>query len=131
MPSIRFFVLSVLVILLLSACGSSAESPTTPPEPAATEVEVQPTTPPPTEQANAGEVLFKTRCASCHNLSELPQVGPGLAGLFSREVLADGRAFSEDALAEFISGGAGAMPGIPLEPDDLDELIGYLREATQ
>ena len=131
MPSIRILMLGALVVLLLSGCGSSAESPTTPPEPTATKVEVQPTAPPPTEQANAGEVLFKTRCASCHNLTDLPQVGPGLAGLFSRDVLPDGRAFSKDALAEFITEGAGAMPGIPLGADDLDELIAYLQEATQ
>lgn len=129
MHTFRIIFLSVFMIVCLSGCGGSPDTTTPSPEPAVTEAIVEPTEP--VEQADPGEVLFRTRCASCHNLSDVAQVGPGLAGLFSRETLPNGQDFSGEALADFITQGTGAMPGVPLNTNQLEELIAYLREATQ
>jgi mono/diheme cytochrome c family protein len=116
-------VLAVIVAVLLVACGSPAPTPT--PQPTSTPV-------PPTAApvpAVDGEALFRTRCSSCHYLTDQPQVGPGLAGLFSRDLR--GQPFSEEVLAEQITKGGGGMPAFQLSADELNALIEYLREATQ
>lgn len=123
----RFMILLLIgLVLLLAACGSDTSDST--PEPTSTDIPTA--TPQPTEPANIGETVFRTRCASCHNLNDMDQVGPGLAGLFSLETLPDGQAFSEEALVNFITQGGGTMQGINLDSDEIDELIAYLREAT-
>jgi mono/diheme cytochrome c family protein len=121
-------ILFIGLVLLLTGCGDDTSDST--PEPTNTESNVEATATQPTEPANAGEIIFRSRCASCHNLSDIDQVGPGLAGLFSRETLPDGQEFSEEALANFITQGGGVMPAVSLSPDEIDELIPYLREAT-
>jgi mono/diheme cytochrome c family protein len=116
------------LVLLLTGCGSDKSDST--PEPENTESHLEATATQPAEQANAGDIIFRGRCASCHYLSDQDQVGPGLAGLFSRETLPDGQEFSEEALANFITQGGGAMPAVKLSADEIDELISYLKEAT-
>jgi cytochrome c2 len=128
----RFKIILIIgLVLLLTGCGNDTSDST--PEPTNTEsspevTATQPTEP--TEPADAGERIFRSRCASCHNLSAMDQVGPGLAGLFSRETLPDGQEFSEEALANFITQGGGLMEGVSLSADEIDELISYLRVAT-
>jgi mono/diheme cytochrome c family protein len=116
-------IIVALVVVLLVACSSPAPTPTPVPTP---------TSPPPTAApvpAADGEALFRTRCSSCHYLTDQPQVGPGLAGLFSRDLR--GQPFSEEVLAEQITKGGGGMPAFQLSADELNALIEYLREATQ
>jgi mono/diheme cytochrome c family protein len=109
------------VVILLVACSSSTPTP----EPTATPL---PPTATPVPAAD-GEALFRTRCSSCHYLTDQPQVGPGLAGLFSRELR--GQPFSEEVLTEQITQGGGGMPGFQLDAEQMNALIEYLREATQ
>lgn len=125
-PMYRFMILFMGLVLLLAACGGDTSDST--PEPTSTDIPTA--TPEPTEPVNAGETVFRTRCASCHNLNDMDQVGPGLAGMFSLETLPGGQEFSEEALVNFITQGGGTMQGIKLDSDEIDELIAYLREAT-
>jgi mono/diheme cytochrome c family protein len=115
-------IVALVVAVLLVACSSPAATPT--PEPTS----APPSTETPLPAAD-GEALFRTRCSSCHNLTDQPQVGPGLAGLFSRELR--GQPFSEEVLAEQITKGGGGMPGFQLDAEQMNALIEYLREATQ
>jgi len=78
----------------------------------------------------AGEAVFST-CSICHRLDDQQGVGPGLAELFDRTSLPNGEFFSEAALRQWIRTGGGAMPGQALGDADLNDLIAYLREATQ
>jgi hypothetical protein len=54
-----------------------------------------------------------------------------LAGLFDRDVLPNDQPMSDENLAEWITTGGGAMPGLPLSDGELGQLIAFLREATQ
>jgi mono/diheme cytochrome c family protein len=124
MRMVTRIVLAFVVAALLVACSSPASTST--PEPTSTPV---PPTAAPVSAAD-GEALFRTRCSSCHYLTDQPQVGPGLAGLFSRDQLR-GQPFSEEVLAEQITKGGGGMPAFQLSADELTALIDYLRKATQ
>jgi mono/diheme cytochrome c family protein len=126
----RKSIVLVFLIVFLAGCGGSESATETPPEPTPTEVKVEPTSAP-SESEDSGKQVFTTRCASCHYLSDLDQVGPGLAGLFALESLPNGEPFSGQALADFILNGGGAMPGQRLSQEELDALIAYLRDATQ
>ena len=121
-------ILFIGLVLLLTGCGSDTSDPT--PEPTNAESNLEVTATQPAEPANAGDRIFRSRCASCHYLSDMDQVGPGLAGLFSRETLPDGQEFSEEALANFITQGGGIMDPVRISPDEIDELISYLQQAT-
>jgi mono/diheme cytochrome c family protein len=120
----------VFLIVFLAGCGGSKSATETPPQPTPTEVKAEPTSAP-SESADSGRQIFTARCASCHYLTDQDQVGPGLAGLFSLASLPNGEPFSEQALADWIVNGGGAMPGQKLSQEELDALIAYLRDATQ
>ena len=125
----RKIVVLVFLIVFLTGCGGTESATEAPPEPTPTEVKVEPTSVPGEGDAG-GKQVFTARCASCHYLSDLDQVGPGLAGLFSLESLSNGEPFSEQALADWILNGGGAMPGQKLNQEELDALIAFLRDAT-
>jgi mono/diheme cytochrome c family protein len=112
--------LALAVAVLLVSCASPTPVPTSTPVPAPTDTPIP---------AADGQLVFQSRCASCHFVTDQAQVGPGLAGLFSRDFR--GQPFSEEALAAFITSGSGAMPGFQLDDAQMDALIEYLREATQ
>ena len=123
-------ILLIGLALLLAGCGTETASPVPEPTSTATDPDPEPTSTEPAEEANAGQTVFRTRCASCHYLTDMQQVGPGLAGLFNLETLPDGQAFSEEALVSWIVQGGGAMAGVSLSADEIAILIPYLREAT-
>ena len=79
----------------------------------------------------AGEQVFETNCAVCHNLTAEAKVGPGLAGLFARDQLPSGDPVTDENLRVWITNGGGAMPPVPLPEDELTQVIAFLREATQ
>jgi mono/diheme cytochrome c family protein len=137
--------LLVAIVLLLVACGPQPlpEEPTPIPTLApATLPPAAPTEPPaqaePTPPAGedgglveAGQQVFEQNCFACHNLTAEPKVGPGLAGIFDKETLPNGNPMTEENLREWIVQGGGAMPAIPLDEDQLDQVVAFLREATQ
>jgi mono/diheme cytochrome c family protein len=134
-----------VVVLLIVACGPQPlpEEPTpiptlppaTLPVSEATEPPAQ-TGPAPTEGdggglVEAGQQVFQQNCAACHNLTAEAKVGPGLAGIFQKETLPNGSTMNEENLGEWILQGGGAMPPVPLNDDQLDQVIAFLKEATQ
>ncbi len=91
---------------------------------------------------NRGKTVFAS-CAGCHSTSTNTLLGPGLAGLFSREgptlpagvdyqgLLPNGKERSEANIAEWIrtggSGSIGVMPPMPLTNEQMADLLAYLR----
>lgn len=131
------------LVLLVSACGPQPlpEEPTPIPTlapatlPAATATEAEPggeaTPGDGGGLVEAGQQVFEQNCSSCHALTDETRVGPGLAGLFDLQELPNGEAMNEENLRVWIRNGGGAMPGIPLNDDDMDAVIAFLRDATQ
>ncbi len=137
----------LIIVLLLLAAGCAGPQTlslkptpiptlipaTLPPQPTATPpstpaTEAPPPTPATTDQ---GADLFNDNCSFCHDLGAETKVGPGLAGVFDRDKLPNGQPVNDDALKEWIRTGGGAMPGIPLQDDELEALIAFLKEATK
>lgn len=145
----RMLAISLIGILLLTACNTPhklPEAPTSIPRlepatmPPVDEEEVVPAEEGQAEEApvedmgagdpSAGEEVYVT-CGVCHRLDDQQQVGPGLGGLFELDALPNGEPFSEAALRQWIRSGGGAMPGQNISDADMDDLIAYLKEATQ
>lgn|SRR5690554_5500453 len=103
--------------------------------------------------AAKGEKTF-ARCKACHTVEEggPDRVGPNLHGVFGRtagtkegfkfskamqDAGADGLVWDEETLAQyladprgFVKGNRMAFPGLKKQ-EDLDNVIAYLKEATQ
>ena len=98
---------------------------------------------------SAGEVLFRTRCASCHTLGGVDtwgittgkRVGPDLYGVVGNRDPAwlrrwltepDKMLAEKDPLAMSLLAASNniPMPNIHLTPVDVDNVIAYLSEAT-
>ena len=90
----------LLVTFLLTACGSSA-----------TDGLVGD----PAEGAN----VYAANCASCHGVNGEGGVGPALAG----------EAEETAELEDIILNGEGEMPAIPLEDQELADVIAYLQQT--
>ncbi|MBN1459525.1 MAG: cytochrome c [Armatimonadetes bacterium] len=79
-----------------------------------------------------GAVVFSRYCADCHYAnSDGLKVGPGLAGLFSREKLdVNGRSVSEESVRDQIMSPDGTMPSFQahLSEGELDDLVAYLEK---
>lgn len=111
--------LALLVVLILTACSESAESPLS-------------------TQEQDGQRLFLQHCASCHaTAGETVIVGPSLAGVSSRAESRvadmDARAYLEQSILQpsaYLNPGYNdLMPrtfGQMLTSEDLDALISYL-----
>lgn len=78
-----------------------------------------------------GQQAFEAYCSVCHNLSAEPKVGPGLVGLFERDVLPNGNPVTDENLEAWILSGGGAMPGVPVPDEELAALLVFLRDVTQ
>jgi cytochrome c len=134
------WLLIVLVVLVLAACGPQplpvaptpipTLAPATLPPSEAAPPEAEPggeTAPPP---GHPGEPVFQANCAACHNLTAEAKVGPGLAGLYERANLPNGNPVTDENLREWIVSGGGAMPGIALGDQELADLIDFLKEIS-
>lgn len=123
MPDRFLLIISLILILFLTACSGPAEAvpePTLPPEIA------------------AGKRLFQVHCASCHAVqSEAVIVGPSLAGVAARAGERmdglDARQYMELSIlqpeAYLVEGFENLMPstlGKQLTGEEVDALVGYL-----
>ncbi|MBA3468494.1 MAG: cytochrome c [Herpetosiphonaceae bacterium] len=100
----------------------------------ATEVAKLPPSPTPNEpplddpEADAGRAQFRRVCSSCHNVTDQPLVGPGMAGLFFPEgtksygtILPNGKEVNDANVLEWIKVGGGG-PGV--HPPAADAPVG-------
>lgn len=81
-------------------------------------------------QQAAGRAIFDHYCSACHNpYSSSGRKGPGLKSLFHKQYLPSGLPANDRFVEQTIGGGRGMMPsfGDALTPDQLDELMAYLR----
>jgi len=94
--------IALIAVLLspLTACGSSATEGLTG-DPA------------------AGANVYAANCASCHGVNGEGGTGPALAG----------EAEETAELEDIILNGEGEMPAIPLEDQELADVIAYLQET--
>jgi cytochrome c oxidase cbb3-type subunit 3 len=108
--------------------------------------------------ADAGRGVFRAKgCTGCHNVSDKPLVGPGLAGLFSPEgtlaygtVLPNGKEVNDANVLEWIKAGGGGpgvgpksndapaggteygmMPPQAVSDEEIGQLIAYLKTLTR
>jgi mono/diheme cytochrome c family protein len=74
--------------------------------------------------------VFQADCFGCHyHDSADNKIGPGLAGLFSRDrIAASGKAMTPGNIREQITDPAGSMPAFEgyLTDEELDDLLSYL-----
>ena len=131
---------SMIVVLssLLAACGGSPTPPPQPatPEPAkatATSTPVATSAPasPATAGTTDGKAVFEKSCSVCHNLDATQKRGPGLAGLFGKSQLLNGKPFNDENLREWITKGYDGMPAKPLPDDQMTALLAFLKDATK
>lgn len=87
------------------------------------------------------ELLKAKGCFTCHATDGTPKVGPALKGLFGRQVTvvtqgkertitADDaylRKSISDPQADIVKGYPPVMPKVPLTPEELDEIVEYLK----
>ncbi len=112
-----------LILLLFTACGSGSapESGSAP--------------------AVEGARLFKAKgCYSCHSIGDGPRAGPDLKGLFARREEAWVRAYVSDPVTMVATDPVARglkeqykiqMPKMLISAQEMDALLGYLRDATQ
>jgi len=81
-------------------------------------------------EAGRGGRVFESSCSGCHyDDSAEMKVGPGLAGLFARDVIGDsGKPVTPGNVREQIVSPAGGMPSFKgfLTDEQLDDLLSYL-----
>lgn len=93
----------------------------------------------PQDLMGRGRALAQSKgCVACHSIDGRPGVGPTWKGLFGKtETMANGatelvdddylRSFIRDPKARNLRGYAQVMPLIPLEGDELDALVAYIK----
>jgi mono/diheme cytochrome c family protein len=133
------WLLVLLFVLVLAACGPQPLPVAPTPIPTLAPATLPPSEAAPTSESGGetappsglpGEAVFQANCSSCHNLTTETKVGPGLEGLFSFDSLPNGNPVTDANLREWIRNGGGAMPGVPLDDQELADVIDFLKEAT-
>jgi cytochrome c oxidase subunit 2 len=89
-----------------------------------------------------GLALMRAKgCLACHSVDGKPMVGPTLKAIYGKEeeVLVNGeprrvtvdearlRASIQEPMREVVKGFPPAMPAVPMEPKDLNEVVAYLK----
>ncbi|MBI1801503.1 MAG: cytochrome c [Chloroflexi bacterium] len=97
--------------------------------------------PAPLSQEDRGKALFSTaNCIACHNVTSETKVGPGLAGIFQKDKLPNGKPVNDDTIKEWVQKGSASyksdpsqqpyMPpyaGVVNTDDKMADMIAYLK----
>ena len=71
--------------------------------------------------------MFQQKCARCHNpTTTRPLHGPGLQAITKVKALPSGAPPTDERLKSVILHGRNNMPPIPLNDDQLSDLLAYL-----
>ena len=83
---------------------------------------------PPTGDPSAGQVIFAEKCAVCHGEDGLGVEGstPTATAPNLRERVLD---ISDSAIERAISDGTGEMSPVEMTPEELEDVIAFLRQA--
>lgn len=89
--------------------------------------------PPPTplDRLNAqqlrGHGVFEARCGQCHyDRTSGSLHGPSLLGVFKKPYLPSGAPANNERVSATILHGRTLMPAVPMDSQDLDDLLAYL-----
>ncbi|MCL6453377.1 MAG: cytochrome c [Alicyclobacillus sp.] len=75
-----------------------------------------------------GVKLFQQNCSMCHSTGSNTVVGPGLANVFDKKTLPNGKAMNDQDVMDWIRTGGGGMPGFPqLSDQQRADLVAYLK----
>jgi len=81
-----------------------------------------------TAQEARGAAVYQQKCARCHYPTNThPLHGPGLQAITKVKAMPSGAPPTDERLTDVILHGRGMMPGTPLDDQQLDDLIAYLR----
>lgn len=81
--------------------------------------------------ADEGVKIFQQNCAMCHSTGTNTVVGPGLKGIMTKSKLPNGKAVSDENVANWIRTGGGGMPGFPqLTDQQRADIVAYLKTLS-
>jgi mono/diheme cytochrome c family protein len=81
-----------------------------------------------TAQEARGAAVFQQQCARCHYPTTThPLHGPGLQALTKLKAMPSGAPPTDERLTNVILHGRGMMPATPLEDEQMQDLLAYLR----
>ena len=83
----------------------------------------------PSRADEAGEKLYKTKCAACHGSDGKGETTVGKANKMRDLGSADVQKLSDEDLTEIVTKGKGKMPayGKSLKPEQIKDLVTYIR----
>ena len=81
-----------------------------------------------TPQEARGAAVYQVKCARCHYPTNThPLNGPGLQAITKIKAMPSGAPPTDERLTNVIIHGRGMMPPTPLDDQQLDDLLAYLR----
>jgi mono/diheme cytochrome c family protein len=85
----------------------------------------------PLEQLNARQMqgyrVYQSACASCHYDRKTGDLhGPSLLGMYKKPYLPSGAPANDDRVTEAIVHGHNMMPPIPLDDQQMQDLMAYM-----
>ncbi|HTW60498.1 MAG TPA: cytochrome c [Terracidiphilus sp.] len=81
-----------------------------------------------TPQETRGAAVYQQNCARCHNATTThPLNGPGLQAITKVRAMPSGAPPTDERLTAVILHGRGMMPATPLDDQQLQDLLAYLR----
>jgi len=81
-----------------------------------------------TPQEARGAAVFQQKCARCHYPTTTQGLnGPGLQALTKVKAMPSGAPPTDERLSAVIVHGRGMMPATPLDDEQLQDLVAYLR----
>jgi mono/diheme cytochrome c family protein len=81
-----------------------------------------------TPQEASGAAVYQAKCARCHYPTNThPLNGPGLQAITKIKAMPSGAPPTDERITNVILHGRGMMPSTPLDDQQLDDLLAYLR----